>query len=618
MFEPTYYRRCTCREPVLDDEGRPVLTDKGNPKMRWLETKCPRLKQKDHGSWYFYLELEAGPEGKRQRVRRGGFKTRNDAKKKAKELYDDATGGTDVLSDETCGAYFRRWIAAKKTLARTTRQGYQEHIDLYLEPHLGHVKRRDLRVIHLDRMYDAIERDNHERVLHHLRVAELAEARDAAKRDWVRASGNTEERRRTRRIYLEANAALREGRKGLRKITSPATLHRINDTLSSALTWGIKREGAFAKNWARLVELPPVTRPKPLVWTPERVEHWKRTGEKPGPVMVWTAAQTGQFLDLIKDDRLFPLWHTFIARGPRRGEMCALPWSEVSLTDAWLRVSAQTVEVAYRTYGEAPKADSVRTMRLGAESVTVLGDWKAVQQREKGEWSGVGAYVETNLVFTHENGEPLHPDWVSRRFKRLVELSGLPPVRLHDARHISASLSLLAGVDIKVVQERLGHSSRQITSDTYTSVLPELEAAEADATLSVIPREATYSVRKRLTIPESAFQDGLLVLYAHAHPDGDAWTIAARLRPDSELLGQARTAARDTTQAAAAAQKWLADHAAKNGLVVLRAEHLHEQLPQKVWGSLSLTRFTLSHDGTASLGEWLSHGPNEGQPAASD
>ncbi|MFI9824170.1 tyrosine-type recombinase/integrase [Streptomyces sp. NPDC052013] len=68
----------------------------------------------------------------------------------------------------------------------------------------------------------------------------------------------------------------------------------------------------------------------------------------------------------------------------------------------------------------------------------------------------MGAWVESDRVFTHENGEPLHPDWVSRRFKRLVELSGLPPVRLHELRHISATLSLLQRSDIKVVQERLG------------------------------------------------------------------------------------------------------------------------------------------------------------------
>ncbi|MFF9040404.1 hypothetical protein ACF090_33605 [Streptomyces sp. NPDC014892] len=199
-------------------------------------------------------------------------------------------------------------------------------------------------------MYDAIERENAERILHRLRVTELQEARDEAYRAWVKTAGyaKREERRPYRQAFLEANKALREGRRGLRKVTSPATMHRINDTLSSALTWGIKREQAFAKNWSQLVELPSVTRPKPIVWTPERVEHWKRTGEKPGPVMVWTPKLTAEFLDFVKDDWLYDLWHSFIFLGPRRGEMPAVPWTEVSIDALWLRISQQIVEVAYQ------------------------------------------------------------------------------------------------------------------------------------------------------------------------------------------------------------------------------------------------------------------------------
>ncbi|GAA5005673.1 hypothetical protein [Streptomyces hyderabadensis] len=228
-----------------------------------------------------------------------------------------------MLSDETCGDFFLRWIKAKKFLARTTRHGYEKHINNYLLPHLGHIRRRDLKARHLHKMYDAIEKENAERILHRLRVDQLQQERDAAHRAWVKTAGyaKKEERRAARRAFLDANAALREGKKGLRKVTSAATMHRINDTLSSALSWGIKREQAFAKNWAQLVELPPVTRLKPLVWTPERIEHWKRTGEKPGPVMVWTPELTGQF---------YELWHSFIFLGPRRGEMAALPWTEVS------------------------------------------------------------------------------------------------------------------------------------------------------------------------------------------------------------------------------------------------------------------------------------------------
>ncbi|MET8243086.1 Arm DNA-binding domain-containing protein [Streptomyces sp. NPDC005202] len=121
-----------------------------------LGASCPKLTQKGHGTWYFYFELEAGEGGKRQRVRRGGFATKEDAKTKASEVYRDVLGGTDVLSNATVGEDLRPWLKRKKSLARTTLHGYEEHINLYLEPHLGHIKRRDLKLRHIEGMYDAI------------------------------------------------------------------------------------------------------------------------------------------------------------------------------------------------------------------------------------------------------------------------------------------------------------------------------------------------------------------------------------------------------------------------------------------------------------------------------
>ncbi|WP_199791661.1 tyrosine-type recombinase/integrase, partial [Streptomyces turgidiscabies] len=96
-------------------------------------------------------------------------------------------------------------------------------------------------------------------------------------------------------------------------------------------------------------------------------------------------------------------------------------------------------------------------MSLSLESADNLVSFRTKQEQKRQEWGA--AYLETGRVWTHENGEALHPDWISRRFTRLVELSGLAPVRLHDLRHLAATLSLLAGNDIKVVQEKLGHSS---------------------------------------------------------------------------------------------------------------------------------------------------------------
>ena len=90
------------------------------------------------------------------------------------------------------------------------------------------------------------------------------------------------------------------------------------------------------------------------------------------------------------------------------------------------------------------------------------------------------------LPVTTPDGIPLHPDWLTRRFRRLVARSGLPPVRLHDLRHGAASLALAAGADLKTVQAQLGHASIVLTADTYTSVLPELLADAAEATARLV------------------------------------------------------------------------------------------------------------------------------------
>lgn len=150
-------------------------------------------------------------------------------------------------------------------------------------------------------------------------------------------------------------------------------------------------------------------------------------------------------------------------------------------------MATQLVQDGWEIEESDPKSDSgARVVALDAETVNVLQSHRAQQSSERMAWGP--AWENSGRVFTQDDGAWLHPGWLSDAFERAVKASGLPPVRLHDLRHGAATLALAAGADMKIVQEMLGHSSITITSDTYTSVLPQVAQDAAEAAARLIPR----------------------------------------------------------------------------------------------------------------------------------
>jgi integrase len=535
VFEDKTYKRCACKGPLFDASGKPILLPDGTQKIGPLEKQCPQLSKTGHGSWYYSFELPSRPDGTRQkRAKKGGYATQRKAAADAAKLWKLAEQGINVVSDETVATFLARWIEAKKALKDTTSHGYQEHIDLYLVPHLGHLKVRDLRLHHIEAMFTAIEEETNKRVADRIQADSLGELERSAHAVWKAA--HPRRRHAERMAWKQAEAEYAKAKAALKRPSYAATWHRIKSTLSSALKRA-KIEGLVTENWAHLVELPSGKRPKALVWTPARIEQWKRTGKKPSPVMVWTPQQAGQFLDFAADDRLFPLWHGTMFRGFRRGESCAFEWDKhLDLDTGMVHVTEQIVTIAYEPQEDTPKADSVRDVQLDHESWRLHRELRARQDRERAEWSGEKAWVETGRVYTKENGEAYHPQHFTDRFDLLVEKAGLPPIRFHDLRHMAATLALAAGVDKKVVQEMLGHSSYHLTMDTYTSVLPELHQLAANAALSIVPRQ---SETNRGNDP------ALIMAQAGIPPEMIAQLIAQLTKGGADGGGQLPSAAAD-------------------------------------------------------------------------
>lgn len=130
-------------------------------------------------------------------------------------------------------------------------------------------------------------------------------------------------------------------------------------------------------------------------------------------------------------------------------------------------------------------ARSERVVALDPATVTALRAHRKAQLEDRLAWGS--QWQESGYVFVREDGAPLHPNRASKLFDARVQASGLPRIRLHDLRHTHATLALRANVHVKVVSERLGHSSTSVTLDTYSHAVPGLqeEAAITVASLFV-------------------------------------------------------------------------------------------------------------------------------------
>lgn len=138
---------------------------------------------------------------------------------------------------------------------------------------------------------------------------------------------------------------------------------------------------------------------------------------------------------------------------------------------------------------------------LDSRNVAVLREHRARQLKERDQWGA--AWNDTGKVFTKEDGSWLHPETVSETFRRILASTGLPPITLRDLRHVAATLTHGGGGDLHTIKETLRHSTITLTSDTYTSLLPEVDKATAEAAAKLVPRARSASAEPAAAAPSA-------------------------------------------------------------------------------------------------------------------
>ena len=161
-----------------------------------------------------------------------------------------------------------------------------------------------------------------------------------------------------------------------------------------------------------------------------------------------------------------------IGTGMRLGEILGAQWRNVDLERKVLRVASTLSYVDGEFTFTAPKTSCARrSVDLPDTVVAFLRKLRKEQTQRKMAYRDV--WDEHDVVFDDGIGQPLSPWTVSADFRRVVAELGLPRTRFHDLRH--------AGVHVKAVSERLGHSSTSFTMDTYAASIPSMGRTAADA-----------------------------------------------------------------------------------------------------------------------------------------
>jgi len=203
-----------------------------------------------------------------------------------------------------------------------------------------------------------------------------------------------------------------------------------------------------------------------------------------GKIATWEPAQTNMFLahtascERSGGTRLHPLWVVAARTGLRRGELCGLRWRDVDLDTGLLTVKVAVGTDNHQLYPvPRPKGRKHRTVDMDPVVVDVLARWKTTQDLERSfaakTWKPDPRFGV--LVFTEPDGQPVHPNNLSRYFPEHIEhMDGdLPHTTLHRLRHAYGSALLAAGVGLGDVARRLGHS-QQVLESTYARELAVL------------------------------------------------------------------------------------------------------------------------------------------------
>lgn len=319
---------------------------------------------------------------------------------------------------------------AKSTISPATYEFYKLKIDSLIIPALGHLKLKDINPSHIQKFINQL-------------AATPKEKRSG--------------------VPVESGETL-----------SPSTVRRYLTVLQSIFKQAVKL-GLISDSPAKVerLTLPKAQAPK---------------------IEIFTKQEAAKMLEALENEDLQfqTLVQLAIFTGARRGELCALKFSDVDFEQRKITIERAAYKIKGQPLATKPPKDyETRTVTINESCIELLKMLKVEKiesaQRLGTQWSG------GDWVFTQWNGEMMNPMTPTKQFSKFLARNGLKHRKFHSLRHTSATLLLYAGVNIKQVQGRLGHGDIE-TTNKYLHLIEEADIEAANKLdIMLLPKRASES-----------------------------------------------------------------------------------------------------------------------------
>ncbi len=196
------------------------------------------------------------------------------------------------------------------------------------------------------------------------------------------------------------------------------------------------------------------------------------------------------FEGFMKKYRMGTAYIVLVNTGLRAGELSGLTWKDVDFENKALYVRRGMQKITTydddfnkvkreRKVTDVKTENSYRVVPMLDKVVRILQEYKKKVQAEQEELAELGeGFKDDDFIFKTKYNHPITSEYLRKTCQGICKSNNFRKVGIHELRHTFATRSIEAGIDLRVLQEILGHASYSTTADIYVHILGQVKLSQ--------------------------------------------------------------------------------------------------------------------------------------------